>query len=113
MATQVKGLQVKKGLHVRNVSRGSAMMVWITLSMPCGIIHLEYGFVAQDEYDRASRTMDLDYDFTEREQEPLYKIYFGKIVFLVQICILVGAAIMFGGSFTAERNGFEYSQTLR
>lgn len=32
---------------------------------------------------------------------------------LVQIAIIVGSAIMFGGAFTAERNGFEYSQTLR
>merc|ERR1719361_269197 len=32
---------------------------------------------------------------------------------MTQMAVLVGAMIMFGGAFTAERNGFEYSQTLR
>ena len=57
--------------------------------------------------------MDLDYDYTEREQQPFIRKYGGKIMFLVQIAILVGSAIIFGGSFTAEKNGFDYAQKLR
>jgi len=34
-------------------------------------------------------------------------------MFLVQIALLIGAAIIFGGAFQAEANGFEYSDQLR
>merc|ERR1719229_319037 len=69
------------------------------------------GLAMLDAYEQS--TKDLGYDYTEKEEVPLWTRYFGKITFIIQIAILIGAAIMFGGAFTAERNGFEYSQTLR
>ena len=34
-------------------------------------------------------------------------------MFLSQMSLLVGAAIMFAGAFTAERNGFDYADQVR
>ena len=58
------------------------------------------------------RTKDLGYDYEKKEAEPLWKKYFGQAMFMSQMSLLVGAAIMFAGAFTAEKNGFEYANNV-
>merc|ERR1719153_1897088 len=72
------------------------------------------GLAMMDAYDTDRRDKSLGYDYTKNDSGlPVWMQYFGKVMFLTQIAILVGAAIVFGGAFTAERNGFEYSDQLR
>jgi len=72
------------------------------------------GLAMMDAYDSGRRDKNLGYDYTKSDAGmPVWMQYFGKVMFLTQIAILVGAAIVFGGAFTAERNGFEYSDQLR
>jgi len=72
------------------------------------------GLAMMDAYDMDRRDKNLGYDYTKKTSDmPVWMQYFGKVMFLVQIALLVGAAIVFGGAFQAERNGFEYSDQLR